>query len=52
MSSNLEITKICELCGSSFIAKKLTTQNCSHQCSQKAYKLQKREAHINVSKVN
>ncbi|CDN31916.1 transposase [Mucinivorans hirudinis] len=46
MSSNFEITKTCELCGSSFIARKLTTQYCSHQCSQRAYKLRKRDERI------
>lgn len=46
MSSNLEITKTCELCGNSFIAKKLTTQYCSHQCSQRAYKLRKRDEKV------
>lgn len=46
MSSNFEITKTCELCGSSFIARKLTTQDCSHQCSQRAYKLRKRDERI------
>lgn len=46
MSSNIEITKTCELCGNTFIARKLTTQYCSHQCSQRAYKLRKREEKI------
>ena len=46
MSSNIKITKVCGLCGDSFIARKLTTQYCSHQCSQRAYKLRKREEHI------
>lgn len=49
MSSNFEITKTCELCGSSFIARKLTTQYCSHQCSQRAYKLRKRDEKINAA---
>ncbi len=46
MSSNIKITKVCGLCGDSFIARKLTTQYCSHQCSQRAYKLRKRDERI------
>lgn len=49
MSSNFEITKSCELCGISFIARKLTTRYCSHKCASRAYKLQKREEKIKTA---
>lgn len=52
MSSNLKITKTCSLCGSSFIAQKLTTKYCSHKCSQRAYKLKKREELIKITTEN
>lgn len=48
MSSSLEIQKICLFCGKEFIAKKTTTQCCSLQCSQHAYKKRKREEKINA----
>ena len=42
MSSNLEIKKVCEFCGSVFMAKKTTTRYCSHQCNSRAYKANKK----------
>ena len=42
MSSNIEIKKVCEFCGSVFMAKKTTTRYCSHQCNSRAYKANKR----------
>lgn len=42
-TSKLRITKICERCGKEFLAQKVTTRFCSHQCSSLAYKDAKRE---------
>lgn len=43
MSSKMQISKICECCGETFIAQKTTTRYCSHKCNSKAYKQNKRE---------
>ena len=43
MSSKMEISKVCECCGNTFIAQKTTTRYCSHKCNSKAYKQGKRE---------
>ena len=43
MSSNIEIKKKCRWCGAEFIARKTTTEYCSHQCSGLAYKERKRQ---------
>lgn len=43
MSSKMEISKICECCGKTFIAQKTTTRYCSHKCNSKAYKQGKRQ---------
>ena len=47
MSSTIEINKICEFCGKDFIARKSSTRFCSHQCSNRAYKKEKRQRHVN-----
>ena len=47
MSSTIEINKICEFCGKDFIARKSSTRFCSHQCSNRAYKKEKRQKHVN-----
>ena len=46
MSSTIEINKICGYCGKDFIARKSSTRFCSHQCSNRAYKKEKRQRHI------
>lgn len=46
MSSKMEISKICECCGKTFIAQKTTTRYCSHKCNSRAYKLKKRDEKI------
>lgn len=43
MSSNIRIEKLCNECGSSFIAKTTVTLNCSTKCAQRAYKRKKKE---------
>ncbi len=42
MSSNLEITRICQLCGNQFTAKTTVTKYCSHRCASLAYKARQR----------
>lgn len=49
MSSNLEYPKVCALCGVHFLAKKLSTQYCSHKCSQRAYKLRVKDEKLAVA---
>lgn len=46
MSSTIEITKTCEWCGSSFIARKCTTRYCCKRCAEHAYKDAKRKEHV------
>ena len=46
MSSNIEIKKKCRWCGAEFIARKTTTEYCSHRCSGLAYKERKRQAKL------
>ena len=38
MSSNIEIQKKCKWCGQIFIARKTSTNYCSHKCNNAAYK--------------
>lgn len=42
MSSNLELKRICQHCGGTFIAKKTTTKFCSLGCGQRNYKVRER----------
>lgn len=42
-TSNIRIRKICAWCGKDFEAQKISTQYCSHRCSQFAYKDRKRQ---------
>ena len=46
MSSTIEITKICEFCGSNFIARKCSTRFCCKRCAERSYKQNKRNTHI------
>lgn len=43
MRSNEEIRKNCEYCGKEFLAAKLTTRYCCHDCNSRAYKEQQRK---------
>lgn len=47
MSSTIKLPKFCNLCGKAFIAQKTTTQFCSLQCAQRAYKQRKRAEKVN-----
>lgn len=49
MSSNLELKKTCQFCGEEFIARTTTTQYCSLQCGQRAYKKRKREEKLQAA---
>lgn len=42
MSSNIEVTRICQFCSSSFTAKTTVTKYCSHRCASRAYKARQR----------
>lgn len=46
MSSNIEIKKKCSWCGNEFVARKTTTEYCSHRCSNLAYKARKRNEKV------
>jgi len=50
MSSNLEVKRICQHCGKSFIAKKMSTKFCSLECGQRNYKVRERITKITASK--
>ena len=49
MSTNIEIQRICEHCGSSFIAQTTITRYCSHKCNSKDYKAKLRAKKIEAS---
>lgn len=46
MSSKIQIRKVCQYCGRSFLAHTTMTRFCSHLCAQRNYKMQKREARL------
>ena len=48
MSSNIEIKKKCRWCGNEFIARKTTTEFCSHRCSNLSYKDKKRREKVSA----
>ena len=48
MSSNIQLTRVCQYCGNEFTAKTTVTKYCSHRCSNAAYK--KRDRDIKVEK--
>lgn len=49
MSSNIQIQKICELCGTEFTARTTVTRFCSHKCSSRAHKERIRQQKIQKS---
>lgn len=46
MSSNIRLNKICQFCGSSFVAKTTVTKFCSDNCAKRAYKARVRKEKI------
>ena len=46
MSSNIEVKKRCSWCENEFIARKTTTEYCSHRCSNLAYKAKKHKKKV------
>lgn len=50
MSSNIEIIKRCGWCGKEFVARKTSTEYCSHRCSGLAYKKRKRQEKLEAFK--
>ena len=51
MSSNIEIIKRCGWCGKEFVARKTSTEYCSHRCSGLAYKERKRQQKLEAFKI-
>ena len=49
MSSNIEVTRICEYCSKVFVARTTKTRYCSHTCNRRAYKLQLKQDKIQQS---
>ena len=45
-TSKMKIKKVCEWCGTTFYAQKLTTRFCSHRCNNLAYKETVRQKRI------
>ncbi|PWJ56014.1 excisionase family DNA binding protein [Dyadobacter jejuensis] len=46
MSSNIRVPKICQHCGTEFIAKTTVTQFCGDGCAKRAYKKRNRDAKV------
>jgi len=51
MSSNLQIPKVCQHCGSSFVARTTVTKYCGDTCAKRAYKKRKRDEKIKAALV-
>jgi len=49
MSSDIEITRVCEYCNKVFIARTTTTRYCSYRCNQKHYKVRVKQGKIETS---
>lgn len=49
MSSNIQIKRVCEQCGKSFLARTTVTRFCSHKCNSRFYKLQQKQKKIESS---
>lgn len=49
MSSNIEITRICQFCDNEFTARTTVTKYCSHRCASRAYKARQRGNDISKS---
>ena len=46
MSSNIQITRVCQFCNSEFTAKTTVTKYCSHRCASSSYKARTRNQNI------
>ena len=46
MSSNIRVPKICQHCGTEFIAKTTVTKFCGDNCAKRAYKKRKRDQKV------
>lgn len=51
MSSNIEITRICEFCQKEFLARTTVTRYCSHLCNSRAYKAKIKSEKIRKSNI-
>lgn len=51
MSSNIQIPKVCQHCGHSFVARTTVTKYCGDTCAKKAYKKRKRDEKIKAALV-
>lgn len=49
MSSNIQVTRICEYCRKDFTARTTSTKYCSHKCNSRHYKIKQKEEKINIS---
>lgn len=49
MSSNIQVQRICQLCGKEFTARTTVTQYCSDTCSKRAYKARLRAGKVEQS---
>ena len=49
MSSNIEITRICQFCNKEFAAKTTVTKYCGDSCAKRAYKARKKQENIEAS---
>ena len=49
MSTNIEVQRVCQHCGNTFIARTTVTRYCSHKCNSRAYKAKVRGEKIEVS---
>ena len=49
MSSNIEVLKICQHCGTEFTARTTVTKYCGDTCAKRAYKVRKRSEKVEQS---
>ena len=49
MSSNLQIPKVCQNCGNSFVARTTVTKYCGDACAKRAYKKRKRDEKVKAA---
>jgi hypothetical protein len=49
MSSNMSVKRLCEWCGSEFLAKTTVTHYCSGACNKRAYEALARQQKIEIN---